>query len=69
MAIIAEVVSMAIRAMFRNHFYKFGGKMYCQARGGTIGLRGTCAVARMVMQLFDLKLGERIAKLGITPRG
>ena len=64
--IVAEVVALATKAMFNNHFYKFGGKMYHQAQGGPIGLRGTCAVARMVMQLFDQKWGSRLENLGLT---
>ena len=51
--IVAEIVSMATRAMFRNHFYKFGGKMYRQASGGPIGLRGTCAVARVLWHVWS----------------
>ena len=53
--IIAEVVSLATKAMFSHHFYKFGGDTYHQAQGGPIGLRGTCAIAKLVMQLFDQK--------------
>ena len=64
--VVAEVVSLATRAMFRNHFYKFGGRIYHQAQGGPIGLRGTCVVARMVMQLFDAKWGRRLEQLGIV---
>ena len=64
--IIAEVVSLATRAMFRNHFYKFGGVMYHQTKGGPIGLRGTCAVARLVMQMFDDKWGKILDNLGVT---
>ena len=64
--IISEVVGVATRAMFKNHFYKFGGRMYHQAKGGPIGLRGTCAVARIVMQLFDVKWGKVLQRLGIT---
>ena len=36
-------MSLATKAMFNNHFYKFGGRSYHQAQGGPIGLRGTCA--------------------------
>ena len=64
--IIAEVVSLATKAMFRNHFYKFGGVMYHQAQGGPIGLRGTCAIARLVMQIFDAKWSKRLEGLGLT---
>ena len=39
--------------MFEKHYYNVGGKTYKQDGGGPIGLRGTCAVARLAMQLFD----------------
>jgi len=32
-----------------HHYYTFGGKTFHQTRGGPIGLRGTCAVARVAM--------------------
>ena len=63
--ILGEVVSLATKAMFNNHFYKFGGRSYHQAQGGPIGLRGTCAVARLVMQLWDRMWLKRIEVLGI----
>ena len=51
--IISTVVSLATKAMFRLHHYKFGGKMYKQMEGGPIGLRGTCSIARVTMQMFE----------------
>ena len=53
--IIAEVIGVATKAMFRNHYYQFGGKNFHQEQGGPIGLRGTCAIARLVLQVFDTK--------------
>ena len=63
---IAEVVALATKAMFNHHYYRFGGKTFHQVQGGPIGLRGTCAVARIVMQLFDAKWKRRLQELGIT---
>ena len=63
--IIAEVVSLAVKAMFRHHYYHFGGDIYHQAQGGPIGLRGTCAIARVIMNLFDSKWKKRLENLGI----
>ena len=51
--IIAEVVKIATEVMFENHLYTFGGRVYRQGRGGPIGLRGTCAIARLVMCYWD----------------
>ena len=64
--VIAEVVALATKAMFNHHYYRFGGKTFHQVQGGPIGLRGTCAVARIVMQLFDAKWKRRLQELGIT---
>ena len=63
--IVAEVVALATKAMFRNHFYQFGGDTFHQRQGGPIGLRGTCAIARVVMNLFDRKWKLRLQELGI----
>ena len=63
--LISQVVKIATKAMFNNHFYKFGGKMFKQREGGPIGLRGTCAVARLVLQMFDLKWESRLMDMRI----
>ena len=44
-----------MEVLFTTHVYKFGGKFFLQKDGGPIGLRGTCAIARMVMCLWDGK--------------
>ena len=61
--IIANVVSVMVRTMFQNHLYKFGDKAYRQRSGGPIGLRGTCAVARLVMAHFDVLWLARVTGL------
>ena len=63
--IISEVVKTATKAMFKNHFYEFSGKTFHQAQGGPLGLRGTCAIARLVLQVFDSKWRSRLCELGI----
>ena len=52
--IIATVIEIVTKELFKNHFYEFGGETYHQEGGGPIGLRGTCAVARVCMQLYDI---------------
>ena len=64
--IVATVVSLATKVMFRQHFYKFAGNVYHQQEGGPIGLRGTCAIARVVMQLFDVRWKNKLSKAGLT---
>ena len=53
--IIGEVVSMATKAMFHHHYYKFGGT-YHQTQGGPIGLLGTCVINHLAMQMFYVKI-------------
>ena len=63
--IIGTVLCIATTALFKNHYYSFGGDMYRQNGGGPIGLRGTCAIARLCMQLFDVKWEDRLELLRI----
>ena len=53
--VVATVMQMAVLAMFRTHVYFFGGHTYKQSTGGSIGLRSTCAVARITMSHWDAK--------------
>ena len=46
-AIVAEI---AIKALFKNFCYYFGGKLYLQSDGGPIGVRATGAAAQLVME-------------------
>ena len=59
------MIKLAVTAMFKNHFYALNGKMIKQKEGGPIGLRGTCAVARLIMQMFDVKWESRLTDLRI----
>ena len=52
--------------MFSSHLYTFAGKIFRQASGGPIGLRGTCAIARLVMQMWDLKWMARMDRLKVV---
>ena len=47
--IIARVMKIAVLVLLRTHVYEFGGKFFLQKKGGPIGLRSTCAIARIVM--------------------
>ena len=57
--ILAAITRLMTELMFNNHIYTFGGKMYRQVKGGPIGLRGTCALARVIMNIWD-RLWERM---------
>ena len=51
--IVAEVVKIVTEVLFETHLYTFGGKTYRQKKGEPIGLRATCAIARLVMCHWD----------------
>ena len=61
--IVATVAEIGVRVMFRTHVYQFGGKLYHQLTGGPIGLRSTCAVARVVMGDWDLGLISQLEEM------
>ena len=46
MGFVAEI---AIRILWENYCYRFGGKCHLQNKGGPIGQRPTMAAARLVM--------------------
>ena len=64
--IIGTVLSIATSAMFQHHYYSFGGETYRQEEGGPIGLRGTCAIARLWMQAFDVDWEGDLDKMGVV---
>ena len=47
--IVGEIMRMAIEVLFKTHCYSFKGSVFKQSDGGPIGLRATCAIARVVM--------------------
>ena len=63
--VIAKVLKTSILAMFKTHTYSFGGKYYLQVKGGPIGLRSTCCIARLVMLWWDDMLMVALMKLNI----
>ena len=48
--IVGAVVAIALKVLFRNFTYKFGGKFYHQQSGGPIGVRATGAASTLVME-------------------
>ena len=58
-------MEVAIRNIFANHVYKFGGRFYRQVKGGPIGLRLTGTVARLVMDKWARVFLQRLQKAGI----
>ena len=58
--LIAMAVQIGIIAIMNTHQYSFNGKTFLQKAGGPIGLRATCAVARVVMNAWDLRWLEKV---------
>ena len=48
-----------------THIYSFGGRCYKQREGGPIGLRSTCALARVAMARWDCKWKARMSNNNI----
>ena len=63
--VIATVVSIAVKELFKNHLYTFGNKVFRQTSGGAIGLRATCAIARITMNVWDELWGRKIIELNL----
>ena len=53
--IVATVVKVGVLVMMNTHVYTWNGESYLQKAGGPIGLRSTCAVARVVMNEWDAR--------------
>ena len=64
--VVATVIQIGVEKLFSTHMYTFGGKFFLQQSGGPIGLRGTCAAARVVMSRWDKKWLERLEAANIT---
>ena len=58
--IVATIIKIGVMTMFNSHVYTFGGRCYLQSKGGPIGLRSTCAVARVTMLDWDKKYKKRL---------
>ena len=60
--LLARAVAVGVKAVFRNHLYQFAGKTYRQSNGAPIGVRLSCAVARLIMNTWDRKLKTILAE-------
>ena len=63
--VMAEVVRLTVETAFETHVYSFAGRVYRQSEGGPIGLRSTCALARVVMGRWDQKWKEQLTEVNI----
>ena len=61
--VVATVVRIACEHLFKNHLYEFGRHTYRQRKGGPIGLRATCAIARLVMCVWDKLWSQKFLQI------
>ena len=64
--IAAVVAEIALKALFNNFTYKFGGKNYHQQSGGPIGVRATMAASNLVMEDWAVKYKNILVASGIV---
>ena len=64
--IAAVVAEIALKALFNNFTYKFGGKNYHQQSGGPIGVRATMAASNLVMEDWAVKYENILVASGIV---
>ena len=62
---VAEMVRIGVICMMNTHTFLWDGRWFLQRKGGPIGLRGTCAVARVVMLWWDGQLENILANNNI----
>ena len=67
--VTAQVMQKAVLAIFQTHTYSFATKYFLQKRGGPIGLRSTCCVARLVMMWWDKEFLEIVESSNLTILG
>ena len=53
--VVAMVAKVGVLIMMNTHVYSWNGEKYLQRARGPIGLRSTCAVARIVMNEWDAR--------------
>ena len=63
--LIAYVIQIMILLMTTTTCYTFGGNLYRQQGGLGIGLRGSAALARLIMCAWDKEWGSRQCRLGL----
>ena len=63
--LFATALEIAVKFMFSNNLYQFGGRTYLQSDGGPIGLRVTMCIARMIMGEWGERMRVILTQSGI----
>ena len=66
--LLAKGVEIAVKVMYTIHLYTFAGKVYQQRSGAPIGLRGSGASLRIIMNLWDRKVLDMMENINLVPR-
>ena len=66
--IVATVIQIGVLTMMNTHVYELDSEIFLQQAGGPIGLRSTCAVARVTMSYWDAKWLELMAENNVQIR-
>ena len=53
--VVATIVKIGVLVMMNTHVYSWDGDSYLQKAGGPIGLRSTCAIARVAMNEWNAR--------------
>ena len=64
--IIGVVTAIALKVLFNNFTYNFGGKYYHQKAGGPIGVRATGAASELVMEDWAFKYEQILVTSSIA---
>ena len=64
--VVARCTEIAVRIIFENFTYNFGGKVYLQQSGGPIGERLTMACSRVVMAEWGEEYELILREAGLT---
>ena len=56
--LFATSLEIAVKFLFSNHLYMFGGATFLQSDGGSIGMKATMSISRLVMGEWGEKMRE-----------
>ena len=63
--VMAEVIRIMINTTFDHHYYKWGGRIKRQIKGGAIGLRATGSLACLLMDIWIQEFGDILKRNGV----
>ena len=64
--IMATLTKIGVIVMMNSRVYEFNGVIFLQRAGGPIGLRSTCAVTRVMMNVWDARWMEVVNNIRVS---